>query len=1040
MHFPFLLSIILDPHLGIMRKIILFGLVFCALIFGTQTASAQSQKAQQIADQVFENRRQLYFEFNIQSRDEIHVLTNTISIDRVNGLTVTAYANKMEFINFLDLGYRHYTILTSPGDLIKVPMMKDFVQGQKTLSLTAYPTYSQYVAIMQQFATDYPEICSLHHFGTTVDGRSLLALKITDNLNVREYEPQFFYTSTMHGDETAGYIVMLKYIDYLLSNYGTNPRVTNLVNNMEIWINPLANPDGTYAAGDNNVNGAIRYNSNNIDLNRNYWDPQDGPHPDGNTYQPETMAFMAFADSMDFVMAANFHGGAEVYNYPWDTKVNAHPDLNWFQSVGFNYADTVQSNSTNYFIQNDPGFDGPGVTNGFAWYEVNGGRQDYMNAYQHCREITVELSMTKLIPASEFENHWNYNRNSLMYFMEETFNGFHGLITDACTGQAVKAKVFVNGHDADSSHVYSSLPIGNYYRPIYPGTYSVTYSAPGYQSVTINNIVVTAGTGIEQNVTLQPLAPVSNFIADHTSGCGGVVSFTDLTGSATSWNWNFGDGQTSTEQNPVHSYAQSGTYTVTLSVDNCAGADDEIKTGYINVSVMELPVVAQDNFSVCAPQSFDLSANGSGSIAWYDAAVGGNVVATGSNFTTPVLNASTTYYVENQVDLGSATVGSTNLQANGGYYTAGTYHYLTFDALSSFTLVSVQVNANTSGNRTIDLRDNAGNVLQSVTVNIPQGVSTVNLGFTIAPGSYQLGTSGGNNLWRNNAAAVYPYTLDGVVSIIGNSAANSNYYYYFYQWNISQTCSSARVPVIITVGNNQAPSVTVTNPSSVICSGEPTTFTATTANTSSPVYTWTVNGMAVAETSNTLTIAAPTDGVVVCSITDATNCSGVTSATNTFNVVVTPTPATPVVTMSGNLLSVNSTTGIQWYMNGSIIVGATSPTYLAAANGDYSVVVSNGSCVSAMSNTVTYTITGVEENQMVQVQLYPNPVRDEMQVVTTQVEGFDWSLYNALGQCIQQGHHSSANLQMNVAHLEKGIYTWVVMGSEITVKQFVVEK
>ena len=236
-----------------MRKIISIGCYLFVFFLGLTQAQAQSELSAQKAGQVFNGGRQLYFQFPIQSRDEIHVLTNIVSIDDVQGNMVWAYANQSEFARFLDLGYKKYNVLPMPSELEKVPMMQDFVAGQKNLDLTAYPTYSQYVAIMENFAATYPDICSLHNIGTTIEGRSILFLKITDNLNVREYEPQFMYTSTMHGDETAGYIVMLKYIDYLLSNYGIDPRVTNLVNNMEIWINPNANPDGTYAAGDNNV-------------------------------------------------------------------------------------------------------------------------------------------------------------------------------------------------------------------------------------------------------------------------------------------------------------------------------------------------------------------------------------------------------------------------------------------------------------------------------------------------------------------------------------------------------------------------------------------------------------------------------------------------------------------------------------------------------------------------------------------------------------------------------------------------------------------
>ncbi len=50
------------------------------------------------------------------------------------------------------------------------------------------------------------------------------------------------YSATMHGDETTGYILMLRLIDYLLSNYGADPQVTNILDNMEVWIYPLANP------------------------------------------------------------------------------------------------------------------------------------------------------------------------------------------------------------------------------------------------------------------------------------------------------------------------------------------------------------------------------------------------------------------------------------------------------------------------------------------------------------------------------------------------------------------------------------------------------------------------------------------------------------------------------------------------------------------------------------------------------------------------------------------------------------------------------
>ena len=81
-------------------------------------------------------------------------------------------------------------------------------------------------------------------------------------------------------------------------------------------------------------------------------------------------------------------------------------------------------------------------------------------------------------------------------------------------------------------------------------------------------------------------APTADFSATPTSGTDPLdVSFTDLsTGEPTSWNWDFGDGSTSTAQNPSHTYNTPGTYAVTLTVTNADGSDEEIKTNYITVN------------------------------------------------------------------------------------------------------------------------------------------------------------------------------------------------------------------------------------------------------------------------------------------------------------------------------------------------------------------------------------------------------------------------------------------------------------------------
>ncbi|MCX6273428.1 MAG: M14 family zinc carboxypeptidase, partial [Bacteroidetes bacterium] len=234
-----------------------------------------------------------------------------------------------------------------------------------------------------------------------------------------------------------------------------------------------------------------------------YPDPQDGPHPDGNAWQPETVAFMNFADAHDFNMGANFHCGAEVFNYPWDTKPQLTADDSWWYHVGRGYADTIHLyGPITYFTDLNNG-----VTNGYAWYEVNGGRQDYMNFFHHCREVTIEISDANIPTAATLPNYWNYNNRSLLNYLEESLYGVRGLVTDSVTGAPLKTKVFISGHDFDSSYVYTSLPVGNYHRYLYTGTYNLTYSASGYYPKTFNNVSATNHTTTLLDVQLIPHPP-----------------------------------------------------------------------------------------------------------------------------------------------------------------------------------------------------------------------------------------------------------------------------------------------------------------------------------------------------------------------------------------------------------------------------------------------------------------------------------------------------------------------------------------------------
>lgn len=471
------------------------SILLITLILTIQIGIAQN------ADQILKARGEVYFKFSLENtadfKTEVNKLGTIISIDKIEEPMVFAYANTTEFEKFSKTGFS-YQVLTAPSMILS----RDEVDSRGTTDdWDYYPNYSEYLAMMNQFALDYPSLCEVVNVGQSVEGRDILFIHINNNLGVDEAEPEFMYTSSMHGDEIAGYILMLRLIDYLLTNYGSDDRITNMVNSIDIWINPLANPDGTFAGGDNSVFGATRYNANYVNLNRNYPDPEDGPHPDGYDWQAETVVFMDFAESHDFTMSANFHGGAEVANYPWDTWPRLAADDDWWVYVCRQYVDTVHANSTPGYMTDLNN----GITNGYAWYSISGGRQDYMNYEHHCRELTLEVSSSKLPSPALLPSLWEYSYRSLLNYIEQSLYGVRGLVTDANTGEALDAEIYIEGHDEDESQVYTHTTTGSYHRYLYAGEYSITYRSGGYGAVTINNIVVQNDNTTVVNVELDTL-------------------------------------------------------------------------------------------------------------------------------------------------------------------------------------------------------------------------------------------------------------------------------------------------------------------------------------------------------------------------------------------------------------------------------------------------------------------------------------------------------------------------------------------------------
>jgi len=532
-----------------------------------------------------EDVREIYFSFEITAKIELEQLTRIVSIDNVKGNTVYAYANPKQLEQIFQMGY----------DVEIIPKT-DFSAKDWTMAYTIaemanwdrYPTYGVYVDMMYQFATDYPDICMIEEVGTSQNDRQILFVKISDNVDVEENEPELMYTAQMHGDEIVTYIMMLRLIDYLLTNYGSDAEITQLVNNAEIWINPLANPDGTYHGGNNTVAGAQRCLANGVDPNRNFPDPEDGPHPDGHPWAPETIIMMDLADSHSFVHSANFHSGAEVVNYPWDTWPRLHADDDWYQVISHEYADTVHAYSPPGYM--NPYWSNNGITNGYAWYTIAGGRQDYMNYFQGCREVTIELSNDKMLDADQLPAHWNYNKQSFLNYIDNVFYGIRGIVTDT-TGAPIEAMITVVDHDFDNSEVFTDPDVGDYYRMLLPGVYDITVSAYGFIPQTISNITVVDTGATRVDVELQEAQTI------------------DITGTVRDGDTNVPIGNATVEiMDSVHDPVQTD-FTGFYAIDNVMEGTYTFKVSAAGYSTLTEDItVTQDNnvinFELFAPYLF----------------------------------------------------------------------------------------------------------------------------------------------------------------------------------------------------------------------------------------------------------------------------------------------------------------------------------------------------------------------------------------------------------------------------------------------------
>lgn len=516
---------------------------------------------------------------------------------------------------------------------------------------------------------------------------------------------------------------------------------------------------------------------------------------------------------------------------------------------------------------------------------------------------------------------------------------------------------------------------------VYSGYASNVTLASGVNWVSSNGTSWQAcgqGTSRQYDLTISLLVStagpvITQWTSNKTFTCDGWIQFYDeSTNNPTNWLWDFGDGTYSTQQNPLHYYQTSGTYTVKLKSWNAFGSDSLTRTNYITVNLPSSPTnIAGD--TVCKGQQAILTASGN-NLYWYSS-LQGNPVATGSIYTTPPLFHSATYYVS-QKDISSTPVtgGDNRINSDGGFLNSTIAHYLVFNVYENCLLYSVKVNAQSAGQRTISLLNSQNQVIKDTVVNLNAGIQEVILNFQLQPGTrYKLRANANCGLFRNNANCTYPYQIGSLIRIDSSSATTNptGYYYFFYDWKVYSYCESPRLPVQAVVRQSD---ITIT-PSGTrnICEGDSLLIQLTDNPLS---VNWYPNG----QTTPSITVSSP--GTYYAIVDD-----GVCQVkTDSLIVNVIPAPVAGFIyTIQGNTVQFTSTaqnfTGIKYDFGDGSYVYMANPYHNYQGPGPWNVIqhVWNSCDTVIFSDTILLPTVNLPEGEPVMV-IYPNPATNHFYV------------------------------------------------------------
>lgn len=369
-------------------------------------------------------------------------------------------------------------------------------------ALSDYHDEAESDAEIDRVASAFPSIARrLEYDHPTEEGRVIGLLEISDNVEVDEPEPRILFVSQHHAREVMTPEVMIDMMDYLTENYGIDPEVTEWVDNYQIYIIPVHNPDGVHHVF--NVDSNWRKNrrdngdgSFGVDPNRNYpylWGPDGCGGSSGSTSsdtyrgpsaasEPETQGITELAHSIDPSISLTYHTYGELVLHPFGCSPNKpdDPDLRAHRDLGSMLAASIENDSGSGWYEMGTPYE--------LLYDVDGDSDGWLHAVAGTVGFTIEMNASIQGFQPDYDT-WRddtviRNREGWKYLLRRLSRGaVRGQVRDACSASAVEAEVgLVEQFFSQGQEPRTALPgHGFFQRILVPGEYTWYAEATGYR-------------------------------------------------------------------------------------------------------------------------------------------------------------------------------------------------------------------------------------------------------------------------------------------------------------------------------------------------------------------------------------------------------------------------------------------------------------------------------------------------------------------------------------------------------------------------------